>query len=272
MNGGVIEAFKLRKILSNSLSRNVKLLDCTFPSRKGLNTFKNMRIPNSLFFPLEKFSDHKSGLSLTFPNPSQILPVLNDYKINKESMIICYDQYGIYSSPRVWFILKAYNFQNVYILNGGLKKWLELNYQTEVYDKDEIEHEITETNEIRENELQLKTDCLMKYHDLIKLTNDCNDDTNIIDTRSNLMFKLEHIPKSKNIPFNYFTNSDSTFKSSDELKQVLLDHDIDLQEKTVFSCGVGLSACIGYAAVTEILKLPNVKLYDGSLEEYKSRL
>ena len=44
------------------------------------------------------------------------------------------------------------NFQNVYILNGGLKKWLELNYQTDVYDKDEIEHEITETNEIKENE------------------------------------------------------------------------------------------------------------------------
>ncbi len=45
-------------------------------------------------------------------------------KIRKTDTIICYDDFGIYSSPRIAFTLKYFGAKNVRVLNGGLKKWL----------------------------------------------------------------------------------------------------------------------------------------------------
>ena len=66
-NKMLIEADSLNKIINN---KDVKILDSRWylnDKRKGLNEFKKNHIPNSVFFDLEKFSDHKSDLPHMLP-------------------------------------------------------------------------------------------------------------------------------------------------------------------------------------------------------------
>ncbi len=74
-------------------------------------------------------------LSNPFPNavPSedQFTHEAQNLGINKESVIVVYDDNGIYSSARVWWLFKAFGHENVAVLDGGLPEWLKLNYRTE---------------------------------------------------------------------------------------------------------------------------------------------
>ena len=43
--------------------------------------------------------------------------------VNNDSTVIIYDTQGMYSSPRLWWMLKYFGHSKVYVLNGGLIKW-----------------------------------------------------------------------------------------------------------------------------------------------------
>ena len=57
----------------------------------------------------------------TLENFTEYMKSLN---ITRTDEIVCYDQFGIYSSPRLAYTLKYFGMQNVRVLDGGLKKWL----------------------------------------------------------------------------------------------------------------------------------------------------
>ncbi len=51
-------------------------------------------------------------------------------KIRRTDDVICYDNVGIFSSPRVLFTLNYFGIEKVRVLNGGMKKWLAENRKT----------------------------------------------------------------------------------------------------------------------------------------------
>lgn len=52
---------------------------------------------------------------------------MKQLRIRKNDNIICYDNIGIFSSPRVAWTLRLFGAERVRVLNGGFKKWLEEN-------------------------------------------------------------------------------------------------------------------------------------------------
>lgn len=44
--------------------------------------------------------------------------------LRRDDTIVCYDDAGLYSSPRVAWTLRYFGGLNVRVLNGGLKKWM----------------------------------------------------------------------------------------------------------------------------------------------------
>ena len=40
-----------------------------------------------------------------------------------EDEVIVYDQHGMFSAPRVWFMLRLYGMEKVRVLQGGLPAW-----------------------------------------------------------------------------------------------------------------------------------------------------
>ncbi len=139
----IISTTKLKNILfENNKENDLKIFDCTFPSYKGINVYKNFRIKGAKYMSFEEFKSNEiidsEHLSLGFPSKKQIHNFLNRNKIKKTDQIILYDQYGIYSSPRAWFILKTFSIKNIFILDGGLPLWIKNKFPL---DKENIDFE-----------------------------------------------------------------------------------------------------------------------------------
>jgi len=77
-----------------------------------------------------------------------------------------------------------------------------------------------------------------------------------------------NIEISRDLSFTKIINPENnTFKEKDELKEIFLNHEINLNEKLAFSCGSGITACVlGLASTVINNKLPVI--YDGSWAEY----
>jgi thiosulfate/3-mercaptopyruvate sulfurtransferase len=43
---------------------------------------------------------------------------------------VVYEQEGVFSAPRAWWMLRTFGAQDVYILDGGLRAWIEAGLPT----------------------------------------------------------------------------------------------------------------------------------------------
>ena len=50
--------------------------------------------------------------------------------IERDDVIVCYDDQGMFSVARAWWMFKYFGVDQVLILNGGLKKWINEGYPT----------------------------------------------------------------------------------------------------------------------------------------------
>jgi len=91
-----------------------------------------VQISGSRTFDLKKnFSDKKSDLPNTLLSAKDFQKEVRKLGINQNSKIVVYDNLGIYTSPRVWWMFKTMGHQNIAVLNGGLPEWIKKGYETE---------------------------------------------------------------------------------------------------------------------------------------------
>ena len=91
-------------------------------------------IPHTRFFDIKnKFSEVSAPFPSTFPSVEQFTLEAQLLGINKDSTIVVYDDKGIYSSARAWWLFKAFGHHNVMVLDGGLPEWNKSGYIRETY-------------------------------------------------------------------------------------------------------------------------------------------
>jgi len=66
------------------------------------------------------FSDQESDLPAMMPTPESFQQSARELGINQNSKIVVYDNLGIYSSPRIWWMFRAMGHKNVAVVDGGL--------------------------------------------------------------------------------------------------------------------------------------------------------
>ena len=255
-------------LFENGNNPNLIVLDA---SQKAITSDKtvqnNLQIPGARYFDLKNnFSDSSSDLPNMLPNSAQFELEAQKLGINSSSIIVVYDNLGIYSSPRVWWMFKTMGHQNVYVLNGGLPDWLKNNYPTEEKQPQQFRSGNFKTQFNSEN---------VKDFNFIK-ANLNNQNNVVIDARSTGRFngtapepreglRSGHIPNSFNIPFGDVLDN-GKYRSKEELKAIFLKINPENKE-LIYSCGSGLTACIILLAGE--LVLPNTtSVYDGSWTEW----
>jgi thiosulfate/3-mercaptopyruvate sulfurtransferase len=270
----LIKCSRLYELMKENSSR-LKILDCSYPFTKAMHNFRTSRIPTALFLDLTNFKNKNSQHTMDFPGEDVFREYVEELNISRNDLVVCYDMHGVFSSPRAWFIFKAYNFPNVAVLDGGFVKWkseklkIDNTPYGEVQVRDFSYFKVSETvaDEIEKEEYKYDHNMLATYEEIVK------GGKVIIDTRPERYFEIESIPNSFNLFYDRFVNSDFTLKSKEELQSLFKKSGINIEKDSniVSSCGFGLSACVGYFAVSEILNHSKVKLYNGSLEEYSAK-
>jgi len=259
--------------LHQNLSDNrLVILDASLETNvEGLTPpFTGFVIPGSRFFDIKNdFSDQSSAYPNTIPTAERFEQACRKLGINNSSIIIVYDNLGVYSSPRAWWLFKIMGHQDVSVLDGGLPEWISKGFpSTSGYQ---------ESPEQGDFKAVFKKQYLKTYHEVLENLTD--QSFLIVDARSEGRFngvekepraglKSGHIPQSVNIPYQEVLNA-GKFRSTQELQE-LFNSKRSTEKDMVFSCGSGLTACI-LALASEISINGGKVIYDGSWTEWAER-
>ncbi|UPS90950.1 sulfurtransferase [Bizionia sp. M204] len=250
---------------------NLIVLDATIPKVSELDdvVHKKEVIPNTLFFNLkQKFSDVSAPFPTTFPTLEQFQYEAQQLGIQQNSTLVVYDDKGIYSSARVWWLFKAFGFHNVAVLNGGLPAWKTAGF--------EVLNNYESVKSIGDFQAEKPQNHMVFFDDMQQ--NVQLNQRLVVDARSELRFKSlvreprvglrrGTIPSSVNIPYESLLDS-GIMKSESELRtifsKIAKPHDA-----LTFSCGSGITACV-LALGAELAGYHDLVIYDGSWTEWGS--
>ena len=227
------------------------------------------QIPNTRFFDIKKkFSDVSNTFPSAFPSSEQFQKETRALGINSNSAIVVYDDKGIYSSARVWWLFKSFGYNNIAVLNGGFPTWLRAGYSTELMSAYKVEKGDFVANYKPEN--------MKFFHDMELASN--HKTHKIIDARSENRFKcleaesrvglrMGTIPNSVNLPFTSLLEN-GELKAKEVIENVFFEV-ANKKDDIIFSCGSGITACV-LALGAEISGYKNISVYDGSWTEWGS--
>jgi thiosulfate/3-mercaptopyruvate sulfurtransferase len=260
------------------LKPNTVFLDATFhlpnSGRNALDEFNYQHIPNAQFFDIDKISDKKSSLPHMLPDEVYFSKMASSLGVKNDDAVVVYDNSIFFSSARAWWMFKIFGHNNIRIIDGGLKAWLNCGGPSS-----------NEKSQPKETTYIANKKNIMLYDTLGNIMSDINSDKNkiIIDARGEDRFfakvkepragiKSGHIPSSLNIPISSIIDKNTNcLKSVDEIKVVFSRLGLtNKNSELVMTCGSGVTAC-GLALAANSLGFKNVKVYDGSWSEWGSR-
>jgi len=252
---------------------NLIVLDCTIPKVTAQATSEieeqKVQIKGAILFDIKNtFSDITANFPNTVLTPNEFEQKAQELGINSDSAIVCYDDFGMYSSPRVWWNFRLMGFNNIAVLDGGLPKWK----------SNDLPIEFPQKNQLSKGNFKVSYQSEKLKHTKDVLLAIENKDILIADARSKGRFfgterepredvKSGHIPNSVSLPFNSVIDND-LFKSKEALKLVF--NTINPDNKTlIFSCGSGITASV-LALAAEVSGNKSYAVYDGSWTEWGS--
>lgn len=224
-------------------------------------------IPGARFFDIDEISDTRSSLPHMAPPPEKFISRMRAMGVGDGHQVVVYDQSGIFSAPRVWWLFRLMGKTDVAVLDGGLPKWLAEGRETE-----DLPPVMRDRHMTVQRQAALVRDVTQVAH-ASKLR-----DHEIVDARAHDRFtgatpeprpglRSGHIPGAKSLPFGQLLTAEGTMKSPAELRAAFDAAGVDLSKPVITSCGSGITAAILAFALERIGKR-DWSLYDGSWAEW----
>jgi thiosulfate/3-mercaptopyruvate sulfurtransferase len=226
-------------------------------------------IPGAIRFDIDEIADHSTDLPHMLPSIAAFAAAVGKLGVSDRDTIIAYDGHGIFSSPRVWFTLRLFGADNVFVLEGGLPKW---KAEGRALEGGPVTHPAKTFSACRRGNIVAS---LAEVRQAL-----ASGSAQIVDARSPERFRGEapeprpgvragHIPGSHNVPSNAIVK-DGLLVSRAQLTQAFAAGGVDLDRPIITSCGSGVSAAILWLALDAISREP-AALYDGSWSEWGAR-
>lgn len=260
--------------LKNLPTENLVILD----ARVGKDVYHNYlekHLKGARFIDLDKDlaeigENAAFGGRHPLPGIEKFAETLSELGISEKSHIIIYDdKNGANAAARAWWMLKAFGFENVQVLDGGFqnaeKQNVEFSSDEETFEKAEIIK--------REN-------WLLSISTLEEVENELiNGNSAVIDVRDAYRYRGEsepidlvagHIPGAINIPFSENLDENGNFLAPEILKEKYLKLLEGKPENLIIHCGSGVTACHTILALHHAgFEIPS--LYIGSWSEWSRR-
>ena len=222
-------------------------------------------IPGAVFFDIEELSDRSSPFPHMLPTPESFSRTLAALGIGDDMDLVVYEQESVFSAPRAWWMLKTFGAAKVYLLDGGLRAWIDAGFPTDagaVHRTPATFHAHLHRNAIKSLD-QIKKMIAAQ--------------TQIVDARSAGRFQgvlpeprpgisSGHMPGAISIPFTELVEA-GRMKPAEKLRQVFATKRVDLNQPMTTTCGSGITAAV-VALGLELAGAKQVSLYDGSWAEY----
>ena len=250
--------------------KQVKIIDL-----RSKQAFSRNHITGAQLVSREEMENTDHALEGMMATSQQMQKLLSKLGIKPDDFIVLYDDNGNPEASRLFWILDFYGHIKKAILDGGYLAW---KHEKKILNKQIIA--VKPTNYVFSNKVNKK-----HYADLLEVKRAVND-TNyvIIDTRSSEEFKgtigrningkksvkEAHISNSKHIDYeeNLDKNNCKRLKTIKQLRKLYAS--IPRNKKIICYCHSGVRSALSTFVLSEILKYPNVKNYDGSWIEWSA--
>lgn len=182
----------------------------------------SLDIPLSYGGGMDFFHDRDAAIGLWSSTDSHVIQeALRTMGINNTTRVIIYDHGQLMKAARLFFELVYWNFDNVAILDGTYKKWVEQGNATS--------KEVTLASK---GALTLPSEpnrALISFTDDVLAASRYTDDNQIFSVLSDSVhykdryyYRRGHIPTAINLPATEFTNADYTYKSPEEIMKMFI--------------------------------------------------
>ena len=236
--------------------------------KDGLAEFTRAHIPGARFFDIDAIADTDTALPHMVPTPGRFERLLGALGVSNASRVVFYDQKGIASAPRGWWMMGLFGHDAAAVLDGGLPAWVRAGGATEAGAPAPPAPAAFHAA-FRATRLRGIGDMLDPGPALVLDARPAGRfDGTAPEPRPGL--PSGHMPGSRNLPFTNLLNPDGTMQEADRLRATFAALGADGTRPVVTSCGTGVTATILTLALRRA-GLPEGAVYDGSWTEWAGR-
>jgi len=239
--------------------------------KDGRAEFLRAHVPSARYFDIDDVADPDTDLPHMVPTPGRFAKLMSALGVGNRSRVVFYDQKGLASAARGWWLLGLFGHDDTAVLDGGLPKWLTEGRPTEAG-----ESALPVPTQFRPD---FRAARLRGVGDMLR--NVSTGEEQVLDARAAGRFtgavpepragmRSGHIPGSRNLPYTDLLQADGTFRPAAEVKARLAAAGVDDSRPVVTSCGSGVTACILTLGL-RVAGLPEGAVYDGSWSEWGGR-
>jgi len=216
----------------------------------------------------------QDGVRRDMKKKAALEKLLSDCGISNDTTVVLYGDNNNWFAAYAFWQLKLYGHQDVRLINGGRKKWIEekrelttaatkvapANYQVASIDES-IRAKRDAVYAVVENKAKGQ---LVDVRSVDEFTGKIIAPPGMSETAQ----RAGHIPGAANIPWVQAAREDGTFKSYDELKQLYAGKGIDGSNEVIAYCRIGERSSHTWFVLKYLLGFEKVRNYDGSWTEW----
>ena len=224
-------------------------------------------IPGARFLDLDSLKDLSSPVPSALPTAAQFAARMAEIGVRDGNRVVIYDDSGVKTSARTWFILRMHGMREVALLDGGLGKWRAEGRPLESGASQGGQGSVTPVP--GPGTVRTKVEVLASIGRPAEQLLDARGAGRFTGAEPEIRPGMPsgHIPGSRNLPFGGVLEPDGTFKDEAGLRAAFAAAGIDLARPVVTTCGSGVTAAVLLFAM-HLLGKDDTALYDGSWSEW----
>jgi thiosulfate/3-mercaptopyruvate sulfurtransferase len=239
--------------------------------KDGHAEFLHAHIPGARYFDIDQIADTDTDLPHMVPTPGRFARLMAALGVTNTSRVVFYDQKGLASAARGWWLMGLFGHDLAAVLDGGLPKWMKEGRT--VADGEPATHEPGYFRpDYRSGQLRGVGDVLRNVLTRGELVLDARAAGRftgaVPEPRAGM--RSGHIPGSVSVPYTDLLNADGTFRTAGEVRGRFEAAGVDGSRPLVTSCGSGVTACILTLGL-RVAGFPEGAVYDGSWTEWGGR-
>ena len=246
------------------------LADSAVLDVRSFGEYVRGHVPGAVHLDDECLRGPASGLPVQYCEPETLAQLFGAAGVGPDETVVIYaSQADPLAATMAAYALARIGHDDIVLIAGGYESWA-------------ANHEVTKTFPTVEPEVLEPTTPLLNAASYEDIHGEIGfDSTLFIDARPAAQYRGDvpiwqrngHIPGAHSLDWTSLTYPDNKhrLRSTNDIKKMLEAIEIDRLDDVVVYCGTGREATMLMVALSCVLDMPNVRLYEGSWTEYSAR-